>query len=111
MIEETLMRKNQNLGEQEFKGPKKKLKKLSLILEKKYKNKKKKKGLPCRDVRTREVGIRQIHQNVTPIRAELVRRDYSANGSWETFLAYEDPIQDILIGMLRLRKCGARTFR
>ena len=35
---------------------------------------------------------------------ELVRRDYTANGSWETFLAYEDPRQDILVGLLRLRK-------
>lgn len=24
--------------------------------------------------------------------------------SWETFLSYEDPEQDILIGLLRLRK-------
>lgn len=27
-----------------------------------------------------------------------------ANGGWETFLSYEDPSQDILIGLLRLRK-------
>jgi elongator complex protein 3 len=24
---------------------------------------------------------------------ELIRRDYAANGGWETFLAYEDPRQ------------------
>ena len=34
-----------------------------------------------------------------------------ANGSWETFLAYEDPKQDILVGLLRLRKQGEATFR
>lgn len=34
-----------------------------------------------------------------------------ANGGWETFLAYEDPQQDILVGLLRLRKCSADTFR
>lgn len=28
-----------------------------------------------------------------------------ANNGWETFLSYEDPEQDILIGLLRLRKC------
>ena len=33
-----------------------------------------------------------------------MRRDYTANGGWETFLAYEDPRQDILVGLLRLRK-------
>ena len=42
---------------------------------------------------------------------ELVRRDYYANGGWETFLAYEDPRQDILIGLLRLRQCSSATFR
>ncbi|KAH8858138.1 putative elongator complex protein 3 [Schistosoma japonicum] len=42
---------------------------------------------------------------------ELIRRDYVANGGWETFLAYEDPYQDILIGLLRLRKCSPQTFR
>uniref|UniRef100_A0A8C0PHF3 Elongator complex protein 3 n=1 Tax=Canis lupus familiaris TaxID=9615 RepID=A0A8C0PHF3_CANLF len=45
------------------------------------------------------------------IQVELVRRDYVANGGWETFLSYEDPDQDILIGLLRLRKCSEETFR
>ncbi|EKX51125.1 hypothetical protein GUITHDRAFT_103046 [Guillardia theta CCMP2712] len=69
-------------------------------------------GLRCRDVRTREVGIQEIHKNVKPEQVELIRRDYVANGGWETFLSYEDPIQDILIGLLRLRKCTKEgTFR
>ena len=42
---------------------------------------------------------------------ELIRRDYAANNGWETFLSYEDPQQDILIGLLRLRKCSEDTFR
>ena len=42
---------------------------------------------------------------------ELIRRDYVANGGWETFLSYEDPKQDILVGLLRLRKCSPETFR
>lgn len=104
-------------------------------------------GLQCRDVRTREVGIQDIHHQVgapagavalgshglslhartllstvrawgmppaqchtrphtcgfahtrppppqvRPDQVELVRRDYWANGGWETFLAYEDPRQ------------------
>lgn len=70
-------------------------------------------GWRCRDVRTREVGIQQIHQQIKPDQLELVRRDYVANGGWETFLAYEDPQQDILVGLLRLRKCAGEgaTFR
>eukprot|EP00887_Chlorella_sp_A99_P006873 scaffold2.g6873.t1 len=47
-------------------------------------------GLRCRDVRPEEV--------------ELIRRDYAANGGWETFLEYGDPAQDILIALLRLRR-------
>ena len=61
-------------------------------------------GLACRDVRTREAGIVGIHDRAVPHRVELVRRDYWANGGWETFLAYEDADQDILIGLLRLRR-------
>eukprot|EP00761_Pharyngomonas_kirbyi_P014312 gb/GECH01014342.1/.p1 GENE.gb/GECH01014342.1/~~gb/GECH01014342.1/.p1 ORF type:complete len:988 (+),score=185.26 gb/GECH01014342.1/:1-2964(+) len=68
-------------------------------------------GLKCRDVRTREVGIKDIHHKVRPDQVELIRRDYFANGGWETFLSYEDPEQDILIGLLRLRKCSELSFR
>ncbi|XP_060106384.1 elongator complex protein 3 isoform X1 [Heteronotia binoei] len=68
-------------------------------------------GTVCRDVRTREVGIQEIHHKVRPYQVELIRRDYTANGGWETFLSYEDPEQDILIGLLRLRKCSEETFR
>ncbi|GAB0092230.1 Elongator complex protein 3 [Sergentomyia squamirostris] len=68
-------------------------------------------GTTCRDVRTREVGIQAIHNNIHPNEVELIRRDYVANGGWETFLSYEDPHQDILIGLLRLRKCSSQTFR
>lgn len=45
------------------------------------------------------------------VQVELIRRDYAANGGHETFLSYEDPKQDILIGLLRLRKCSSITFR
>lgn len=42
----------------------------------------------------------------------MIRRDYVANGGWETFLSYEDPERDILVGLLRLRKCSKEgTFR
>ncbi|XP_076041012.1 elongator complex protein 3 [Oratosquilla oratoria] len=68
-------------------------------------------GTQCRDVRTREVGIQEIHHKVRPYEVELIRRDYYANGGWETFLSYEDPEQDILVGLLRLRKCSDQTFR
>lgn len=68
-------------------------------------------GMKCRDVRTREVGIQEIHHKIRPYNIELIRRDYMANDGWETFLSYEDVEQDILIGLLRLRKCSEGTFR
>ncbi|ODQ68170.1 subunit of Elongator complex [Nadsonia fulvescens var. elongata DSM 6958] len=66
-------------------------------------------GTTCRDVRAREVGIQEVHHKVRPDQVELIRRDYTANGGWETFLSYEDPKQDILIGLLRLRLCSEET--
>ena len=66
-------------------------------------------GIQCHDVRTREVGIQEINHKVRPYHVELVRRDYVANGGWET-LSYKDPDQDILIGLLRSQKCSEETF-
>ena len=66
--------------------------------------------LPCKDIRTREVGMKQIHESINPNTVELLRRDYTANGGWETFLSYEDPQQDILIGLLRLRQISSLAF-
>jgi elongator complex protein 3 len=67
--------------------------------------------LQCRDIRTREVGMKQIHQRTNPDQVELIRRDYTANGGWETFLSYEDPVADILVGLLRLRQVSEVGFR
>lgn len=50
-------------------------------------------NIPCRDVRTREVGIKEVHFKIKPDQIELIRRDYYANEGWETFLSYEDPKQ------------------
>jgi elongator complex protein 3 len=70
-------------------------------------------GTRCRDIRTREVGIAAIHTpNAPPLTdVTFLRRDYTANGGWETFLSYEDAAQDLLIGLLRLRRCGPSTYR
>ncbi|KAH9001376.1 histone acetyltransferase ELP3 [Lactarius akahatsu] len=63
-------------------------------------------GVECRDVRFREVGIHEIHHKVRPESVELLRRDYAANGR------LGDLPRDILVGLLRLRKCSEEgTFR
>lgn len=51
-------------------------------------------NLVCRDVRTREVGIQEVHKMASPKDTELIRRDYFANNEWETFISYEDPFSD-----------------
>jgi len=33
------------------------------------------------------------HAAANKTQVELIRRDYVANGGWETFLSYEDPVQ------------------
>jgi len=55
--------------------------------------------------------LQEIHHKVKPYQVELIRRDYVANGGWETFISYEDVEQDILVGLLRLRKCSDRVHR
>lgn len=35
----------------------------------------------------------------TLLQVELIRRDYTANGGWETFLSYEDPEQGEIIAL------------
>ncbi|KAF7693708.1 Elongator complex protein 3 [Cucumispora dikerogammari] len=66
-------------------------------------------NLKCRDVREREVGINELKGKKTK-EIGLVRRDYCANNGWETFLSYECEVEDILVGMCRLRKLGRDTF-
>ncbi|KAJ6229946.1 elongator complex protein [Anaeramoeba flamelloides] len=68
-------------------------------------------GGKCRDVRTREVGIKEIHEKTRPKQLELIRRDYVANGGWETFISYEDPTLDTLVGLVRLRRLNEKNFR
>lgn len=59
-----------------------------------------------------DLQLHEIHNRIRPQDIELLRRDYAANGGWETFLSYEDPEADILVGLLRLRKCSEDgTFR
>lgn len=39
------------------------------------------------------ITVQDIHNKVKPEEVELVRRDYTANEGWETFLSYEDTRQ------------------
>jgi hypothetical protein len=64
-------------------------------------------NLPC--IYNKESNVLLQRLQVRPDAVELIRRDYSANSGWETFLAYEDPRQDVLVGLLRLRQVSGRS--
>ena len=57
----------------------------------------KEKGVKCKCIRCREI------RNFVPKKVELVNLEYQTDGGKEIFLSYEDPVQDKLIALLRLR--------
>lgn len=65
------------------------------VLEKKMKED----GIPCREIRSREVK----DENIDVKNVKLVKREYCANGGKEIFLSYEDLTKNKLIALLRLR--------
>ena len=62
-------------------------------------------GLSCRCIRCREVGLSGVHGN-----PRLKRRGYRASGGDEVFISYEDE-NDLVYGFLRLRRPGGRAHR
>lgn len=66
-----------------------------------------KEGHPCRDVRSREVGITEIN----PDNIDFVLRKYGASGGEELFLSYEDLEKDKLVALLRLRLLDSLTSK
>ena len=57
---------------------------------------------------TRTNRTRRVLDPVLIGQVELYRRDYFANGGWETFLSYEDPVQVPPLPS-KARRCGHRT--
>jgi elongator complex protein 3 len=62
----------------------------------------KERGLKCRCIRCREVGLQRRHLLDTEIR--MNRIDYSASKGHEVFLSFESLDKSIILGFLRLRK-------
>ena len=73
----------------------------------------KEKGISCRCIRCREVGIKMLKRKIKVDydSVELVRRNYDASGGKETFLSFEDKTNDALMGFIRLRKFSEDVFR
>ncbi|GAB3422781.1 tRNA uridine(34) 5-carboxymethylaminomethyl modification radical SAM/GNAT enzyme Elp3 [Haloparvum alkalitolerans] len=58
-------------------------------------------GIEVRDIRAREVGMNEADPD--PDAVELNVTTYEAGGGTEQFIAFEDPVRDLLIGFCRLR--------
>jgi elongator complex protein 3 len=70
-------------------------------------------GVVCHCIRCREVGQRLMkHGTVpTPDHIQLQRTVYDASGGKEIFISFEDPLQHILVGYVRLRIPGTEAHR
>ncbi|GAB6880557.1 tRNA uridine(34) 5-carboxymethylaminomethyl modification radical SAM/GNAT enzyme Elp3 [Halorubrum gandharaense] len=58
-------------------------------------------GIEINDIRAREVGMNEADPD--PDAVELDVTTYEAGGGTEHFIAFEDPVRDLLIGFCRLR--------
>ena len=56
----------------------------------------------CKCIRCREIGLKKNKQ-IDEDKIELLKIEYNASGGNEIFLSYEEPVNDVLIGYLRLR--------
>ena len=75
-------------------------------------NKLSEENINCQCIRCREVGHKGI-LSVNPLFEDikLMREEYNAGEGREIFLSYEDEINDILIGFLRLRIPSTKAHR
>ena len=73
----------------------------------------KKMGWRCRCIRCREVGHKMLKEGYIPREEDirLVRRKYAASEGVEVFLSFEDLKQDVVVGILRLRKPSEYAHR
>ncbi|MEK6953516.1 MAG: tRNA uridine(34) 5-carboxymethylaminomethyl modification radical SAM/GNAT enzyme Elp3 [Candidatus Micrarchaeota archaeon] len=72
----------------------------------------KKKGIVCKCIRCREIGIKMLKQKIKVDydAVELVRRNYDASDGKEIFLSFEDKTNDALMGFIRLRINSPDSF-
>jgi elongator complex protein 3 len=72
----------------------------------------KSRGMKCRCIRCREVGLAKIRGwKTTDLKPELTVETYEAGGGTEEFISAEDPQKDLLIGFIRLRVPSEKAHR
>lgn len=70
------------------------------------------KGMRCRCIRCREVGLSVMRSGKRDqCRPSLMRETYCAGEGKEEFLSFEDETDDLLIGFLRLRVPSSKSHR
>lgn len=69
-------------------------------------------GVQFMDIRSREIGFKDLEKNPEILEAKpvLTRRNYRANGGDEVFLSFESADKKIIFALLRLRKPSGQTF-
>jgi len=60
-------------------------------------------GIKINEIRFREVGRQAIYRGIHPVKATITKEVYEASKGIEIFLSAEDPDNNVLIGILRLR--------
>ncbi len=70
-------------------------------------------GMQCRCIRCREVGHRWLKDKVKPDPAKIEIRTIKeeASGGMELFISAEDPVNDVLVGYVRLRVPSEKAIR
>lgn len=68
-------------------------------------------GLRCRCIRCREVGHRYLNERIVPRDIKILTHKEETSNGIDVFVSAEDPIQDILIGYLRLRIPSEKAHR
>jgi elongator complex protein 3 len=70
-------------------------------------------GVHCACIRCREVGHRLVVEGVKPDmdNVKITSATYDASEGKEVFLSAEDPVNDVLIGYLRLRVPSPKAHR
>lgn len=72
----------------------------------------KSRGMKCKCIRCREVGLAKIRGLKTAdLKPKLTVETYEAGGGTEEFISAEDPQKDLLIGFIRLRVPSEKAHR
>jgi len=73
----------------------------------------KQKGVKCRCIRCREVGHRMLKKCISPVTDDvklMITREKTSKGE-DVFISFEDPVNSILVGYLRLRIPSEKAHR